>query len=70
MTALTDEAKKRAEAMQQAAEYRRRAAEYTSLADEANQRGDMEHSVQFFKLAAQELDEARLVEEALSKDRD
>jgi hypothetical protein len=62
---MTDEAKKRTEALQLAAEYRRRAASYTSLADEAQQRGDTAQSVQFANSAAQELEEARRIEEAI-----
>jgi DICT domain-containing protein len=64
---MTDETKKRAEAIQRAAEYRERAARYEALADEAKQRGDIEMSTKFASSAAEERIEARRIEEGIGK---
>jgi len=63
---MTDEAKKR-EAMQRAAEFRQRAAQYDALADEAKQRGDFELSSKFASSANEERNEARKIEDNVSK---
>jgi rubrerythrin len=62
---MTDETKKRAVALQRAAECRARAAQYQALADEAKQRGDTEMSSNFASSAAEEWVEARRIEEGL-----
>jgi hypothetical protein len=60
---MTDEAKNRIDALQQAAEYRRRAASYTTLAKDA---GDTTQARRYTMSAARELAEARRIEEAVS----
>jgi hypothetical protein len=67
---MTDEAKRRTEAMQRAAECRERAAQYEALADEAKQRGDIEMSAKFASNAAEEWVEARRIEEDIGKFRE
>jgi rubrerythrin len=64
---MTDESKKRTEAMQRAAECRERAAHYDVLADEAKQRGDNEMSANFASSAYEERNEARRIEEGIGK---
>ncbi|HEY6753605.1 MAG TPA: hypothetical protein VI077_02670 [Pseudolabrys sp.] len=64
---MTDEIKKRTEAMQRAAECRERAAQYEALAEEAKQRGDFEMSANFASSAAEEWVEARRIEEGIGK---
>jgi len=63
---MAEETKRRAEAMQQAAECRGRAAQYEALANEAKLRGDVEMSTQFASSAAEEWMEARRLEESAS----
>jgi hypothetical protein len=53
----------RTEAHQQAAERRDRAARYETLAAEAQQRGDIQLSIEFASKAAEELVEASRIEE-------
>jgi rubrerythrin len=65
--AVTDEAKKRAEAIQRADECQERAAQYDALADDARQRGDIELSTRFASSAHQERLEARRIEEDIGK---
>jgi rubrerythrin len=64
---MTDEAKKRIEATQQAAECRERASQYEALANEAKQRGDIEMSTMFSSSAAEERMEAHRIEENIRK---
>jgi len=64
---MTDEAKTRSEAIEQAAQCRERAAEYDALAHEAKQRGNIEMSIEFSKSATEERIEARRIEEGISK---
>jgi len=64
---MTDESKKRTEAMQRAAECRDRAAQYDALADEAKQRGDNEMSANFASSAHEERNEARRIEESIGE---
>jgi len=59
----------RAEAMQQVAEHRQRAARYEMLAAEAQQRGDIQVSIDFASKAAEELIEASRIEEGIGKHR-
>jgi hypothetical protein len=65
-TAMTDKAKRR-EAMKRAAEYRQRAAEYEAFSVEAQQRGEIEMSIEFARKAAEELAEASRIDESASK---
>jgi hypothetical protein len=67
---MTDETKKRTEAIQRAAECRGRAAQYESLANEAKLRGDFEMSTQFATSAAAEWLEARRLEDSANKSGD
>lgn len=69
-TPMTDETKKRTEAIQRAAECRGRAAQYESLANEAKLRGDFEMSTQFATSAAAEWLEARRLEDSANKSGD
>ncbi len=62
---MSDEAEKRVEAIQRAAEYRERAAQYEKLSEEAQQRGDAEMSIEFARKAAEELTEASRIEEGI-----
>ena len=64
---MPDEAKKRTEAIQRAAEHRGRAAQYDALADEAKQRGDAQMSIDFSSKAAEERIEAGRIEEGINK---
>jgi rubrerythrin len=65
---MTDEAKKRTDAIQRAVECcRERAAQYDALADEAKQRGDFELSTKFASSAVEERVEARRIEEGIGK---
>ena len=64
---MTDEAEKRAEAIQRAAEYRERAANYESLSEEAQRKGDSQMSIEFARKAAEEAIEARRIEASISE---
>jgi len=64
---MTDDAKKRTEASQRAAECRERAAQYEALANEAKERGDAEMSTKFASSAVEERMEARRIEEGISR---
>jgi hypothetical protein len=64
---MTEETKRRTEAIQRAAECRGRAAQYEALANEAKLRGDIEMSTRFASSAAEEWMEARRLEESASK---
>lgn len=63
---MTDQDKKR-EVMQRAAEYRQRASQYEALAEEAKQRGDYDVSSKFASSAYEERNEARKIENGVSK---
>jgi hypothetical protein len=65
-TAATEEARKRTEAMQRAAEHRARAVRYEALAEEAKQRGDFEMSGTFAASAAEERLEAQRIQDAIA----
>jgi hypothetical protein len=65
-TAKTGEADKRTEAMQRAAEYRARAAQYERLAEEAKERGDFEMAGTFAASAAEERLEAQRIQDAIA----
>jgi len=64
---MTDEAEKRAEAIRRAAEYRERAANYESLSEEAQRKGDSEMSIEFARKAAEEAIEASRIEAGISE---
>jgi hypothetical protein len=64
---MSDEAKKRAEASDRAAECRERAAQYEALANEAKLRGDIEMSTNFACRAAEERIEAQRIEQGTGK---
>jgi len=64
---MTDEAEKRAEAIQRAAEYRERAARYESLSEEAQRKGDTQMSIEFARKAAEEEIEASRIEAGISE---
>ena len=59
-TAMTDQDKRR-EALQRAAEYRQRAAQYDALSDDAKRRGNFELSSKFAIDALEERNEARKI---------
>jgi hypothetical protein len=63
---MTKEAK-RTEAIHRAAEFRERAARYHALATEAQQRGDVQMSIEFERKAAEELAEANRIKEDIGK---
>ncbi len=62
---MTDEAKKRTEAIRRAAECRERAAKYEALSAEARRRGDIQMSIEFASKAAEEQIEAHHIEEGI-----
>jgi hypothetical protein len=64
---MTDKTEKRAEAMRRAAEYRERAANYESLSEEAQRKGDSEMSIEFARKAAEEAIEASRVEVSIAE---
>ncbi len=64
---MTDEAKKRTEALQRAAQCRERAAQYDALSAEAKQRGDNEMSSKFASSAHEERVEARRIQELINR---
>ena len=66
-TTMTDKAEKRAEAIRRAAEYRKKAAEYESLYEEAQRRGDTQMSIEFARKTAEEEIEARRIEAGISE---
>ena len=57
---------KRREALQRAAEYRQRAAQYDALSDDAKRRGNFELSSKFAINALEERNEARKIEDGVS----
>jgi hypothetical protein len=67
---MTDETKRRTDAIQRAAECRGRAAQYEALANEAKLRGNFEMSTQFASSAAAEWLEARRLEESAGRSGD
>jgi hypothetical protein len=64
MMAMSDEANKRTEAMQRAAECHQRAVQYEALAEEAKRRGDFEMSANFASSAVEERKEAQRIEDS------
>ncbi len=66
---MSDDADKRTAAMQRAAEYRERAAQYEKLSEEARQRGDAQMSIEFARKAAEELTEASRIEDSIASPR-
>jgi hypothetical protein len=64
---MTDEAKKRTEALQRAAACRERAAQYDALSVEAKKRGDIGLCSKFASCAYEERAEAQRLEESTTK---
>ena len=64
---MSDEAKKRAEASDRAAECRERAAQYEDLADEPKRRGDIEMSTNAARRAAEERLEAQRIDQGIGQ---